>query len=52
MKLISEINAESSNVNSNINWLAWNKDNLNKVYKNIIEECNNKLNVMINKISH
>ena len=42
MKLISEIIGESSNVNSNINWLAWNKDNLNKVYKNIIEECNNK----------
>ena len=42
MKSITKIITESSNVVSNINWLSWNKDNLNKVYKDIVKECTNK----------
>lgn len=43
MKSILEIITESSNVTSNINWLDWNKNILNNVYKDIVDEClNNK----------
>lgn len=43
MKSILEIVTESSNVTSNINWLVWDENILNNVYKDIVDEClNNK----------
>lgn len=38
MKSISEIITESSNITSNIEWLDWNDENLNKVFKDVIDE--------------
>jgi hypothetical protein len=38
MKSIIETITESSNITSNINWLDWNEDNQNKVFKEIIDE--------------
>lgn len=38
MKSITEIITESSNMTSNINWIDWNEDNLNRVFKKIVDE--------------
>lgn len=50
MKSITEIITESSNLTSNINWIDWNEDNLNKVFKEIIDEIleNKKLRYKVN----
>ncbi len=50
MKSITEIISESSNITSNIKWLDWNEDNLNEVFKEIIDEIleNNELRYKVN----
>lgn len=50
MKSIVEIIAESSNMTSNINWLDWNEDNLNNVFKEIVNEIldDNDLHYKVN----
>jgi hypothetical protein len=50
MKSITEIINESFNVISNIEWLDWNEDNRNKVFKEIIDEIleNNELRYKVN----
>ena len=50
MKSIAEIITESSNITSNIDWLDWNEDNQNKVFKEIIDEIleNKELRYRVN----
>ena len=53
MKSITERISESSNIVSNINWLDWNEDNQNTVFKEIIDEINEdktlryKVNILV-----
>lgn len=50
MKSITEIITESSYITSNIEWLDWNEDNQNRVFKEIIDKINedNKLRYKVN----
>ena len=50
MKSITEIVTESSNTISNFVWLDWNEDNLNKVFKDAIDEIleDNRLRYKVN----
>jgi len=50
MKTITEIITESSNITSNINWIDWNEDNLNNVFKEVIDEIleNKELRYKVN----
>ena len=50
MKSITEIVTEASNTTSNFVWLDWNDDNLNKVFKDAIDEIleDNRLRYKVN----